>query len=234
MTILELSRIDAELTLRQAALFRGVSPEATEALCAQFEYLHLGPSAVLLREGDPGDDLYIVLSGKVKLSRKSHLGRELLVSVLGPGEQFGELSVFDPGPRTATVIAVTHVHLARLPKRALETWIRQYPEIGLQLLHVLARRLRRTDNTVRDLIFVDVPGRLAKQLLQLAGRFGSPTGEALVVNHDLTQEELAQLVGASRETVNKALADFSQRGWIRVDGRSIAILNRERLARRAR
>ena len=103
-----------------------------------------------------------------------------------------------------------------------------------QLLRVVARRLRRTNTMLADLIFVDVPGRVAKQLLQLAQRFGSVDGGQLRVTHDLTQEELAQLVGASRETVNKALADFAQRGWLRLEGKSVVILDRERLARRAR
>ena len=99
---------------------------------------------------------------------------------------------------------------------------------------MLARRLRRTNNNLGDLIFTDVPGRVAKQLLQLVQRFGAQEGNALRVTHDLTQEEIAQLVGASRETVNKALADFSQRGWIRVEGKSVLILDPERLAKRAR
>ena len=99
---------------------------------------------------------------------------------------------------------------------------------------VLARRLRRTNNNLADLIFTDVPGRVAKQLLQLAQRFGTQEGGAMRVTHDLTQEEIAQLVGASRETVNKALADFAHRGWIRLEGKSVLICDSERLARRAR
>ena len=103
-----------------------------------------------------------------------------------------------------------------------------------QLLRVLARRLRRTNDALADLIFTDVPGRVAKNLLQMASRFGTRDGGVLRVTHDLTQEELAQLVGASRETVNKALADFASRGWLRLDGKSVIILDPERLARRAR
>ena len=99
---------------------------------------------------------------------------------------------------------------------------------------MLARRLRRTNDSLADLIFTDVPGRVAKNLLQMAGRFGTRDGGVLRVTHDLTQEEIAQLVGASRETVNKALADFASRGWLRLDGKSIIILDPERLARRAR
>jgi DNA-binding transcriptional regulator YiaG len=91
-----------------------------------------------------------------------------------------------------------------------------------------------TNNNLADLIFTDVPGRVAKQLLQLAQRFGTQEGGAMRVTHDLTQEEIAQLVGASRETVTKALADFAHRGWIRLEGKSVLICDSERLARRAR
>jgi CRP-like cAMP-binding protein len=99
---------------------------------------------------------------------------------------------------------------------------------------VLARRLRRTNNNLADLIFTDVPGRVAKQLLQLAQRFGTREDGAMRLTHDLTQEELAQLVGATRETMNKALADFAHRGWIQLEGKSLLICDSERLTMRAR
>jgi len=220
--------------LRRAGLFQGVDPADIEALGSQFDVFDAPRGTTLFNEGEPGDSLYIVLSGKVKLGRKSSDGRENLVAVMGPADQFGELSLFDPGPRTATAVVVTDARVARLPKAALTEWITERPQIALQLLRVVARRLRRTNTMLADLIFVDVPGRVAKQLLQLAQRFGSVDGGQLRVTHDLTQEELAQLVGASRETVNKALADFAQRGWLRLEGKSVVILDRERLARRAR
>ncbi len=220
--------------LRRAGLFQGVDPEAVEALSDEFEYIDAPRGSVLFTEGEPGESLYIVLAGKVKLGRRSSDGRENLVAVMGPSDQFGELSLFDPGPRTATATVVTDARLAKLPKGALQNWVQQRPQIAVQLLRVVARRLRRTNTMLADLIFVDVPGRVAKQLLQLAQRFGTVEGGNVRVTHDLTQEELAQLVGASRETVNKALADFASRGWLRLEGKSVVILDRERLARRAR
>ncbi len=220
--------------LRKAGLFQGVAPEEVEALGNQFEVIEAPRGTTLFQEGEPGDSLYIVLEGKVKLGRRSSDGRENLVAVMGPADQFGELSLFDPGPRTATAVVVTDARLARLPKQALQTWVQERPQIAIQLLHVIARRLRRTNTMLADLIFVDVPGRVAKQLLLLAQKFGSVDSGQLRVTHDLTQEELAQLVGASRETVNKALADFASRGWLRLEGKSVVILDRERLARRAR
>ena len=130
--------------------------------------------------------------------------------------------------------AVADVRLAKMPNTMLRPWITAHPEIGEQLLRVLARRLRRTNDALADLIFTDVPGRVAKALLGLSERFGTEEPDGLRVRHDLTQEELAQLVGASRETVNKALADFASRGWLRVDSRAVTILDADRLSRRAR
>ena len=220
--------------LAQSGLFQGLSEEAVEPVVSRLEMLTLPRGRVVFNEGEPGDSLYIVQTGKIKLSRRAPDGRENVLAVMGPSDQFGELSVFDPGPRTATATAVTDVKLARMPQSVLRPWIVAHPVVGERLLHVLARRLRRTNDSVADLIFTDVPGRVAKALLQMADRFGSRDSDGLKVKHDLTQEELAQLVGASRETVNKALADFASRGWLRLEPRSVIILDLERLKRRSR
>jgi CRP-like cAMP-binding protein len=211
-----------------------VEPAAAEALASTLEAVEFPRGHVVFGEGEPGDRLYIILAGKVKIGRKSADGRENLLSILGPSDMFGELSIFDPGPRTSTATTVTEVRAVTMDRPALRQWIATRPEIAEQLLRALARRLRRTNSMLADLIFTDVPGRVAKALLQLAQRFGSQEAGLLRVTHDLTQEEIAQYVGASRETVNKALADFAHRGWLRLEGKSVLIMDPERLARRAR
>jgi CRP-like cAMP-binding protein len=223
-----------EDVLSRAGLFRGVAAEARDALAATLHSADYSRGATVFAEGEQGDTLYIVLSGKVKVGRRAADGRENMLSVMGPSDMFGELSVFDPGPRTATATVLTDARLASLDQASLRPWIRDRPEIAEQLLRVLARRLRRTNDALADLIFTDVPGRVAKALLDLADRFGTQEADGVRVHHDLTQEELAQLVGASRETVNKALADFAGRGWMRVDSRAVTILDADRLQRRAR
>ena len=220
--------------LIRAGIFQGVEPHAAEVLAQTLEPVEFPRGHVIFSEGEPGDRLYIIGSGKVKIGRKSPDGRENLLMVAGPSDMFGELSIFDPGPRTSSATAVTEVRAYTMDRSALREWIGKRPEIAEQLLRVLARRLRRTNNMLADLIFTDVPGRVAKSLLQLARQFGSQESGLLRVTHDLTQEEIAQLVGASRETVNKALADFAHRGWLRLEGKSVLILDPERLARRAR
>jgi CRP-like cAMP-binding protein len=124
--------------------------------------------------------------------------------------------------------------LAELDKLHLEQWMLHRPEIGLQMLRVVSRRLRRTRADVADMIFLDVPARMAKLLLELASQFGVRDASGVRLTHGLTQAELAQLIGSSRETVNKSLSDFANRGWIRICPGSIVLVDLERLRRRPR
>ena len=224
---------NAEGVLKRAPLFDALDDEGARTLRRQMSEVKLSRGEHLFNEGDDGDALYVVLEGKMKLTRQAVDGRENLLSVIGPGEMFGELSLFDPRPRTSTASAVTDAVLVGLKHEALISWLQQHPEVSLHLLRALAQRLRRANDVTADLVFTDVPGRVAKNLLDLADRFGSKEADGLHVHHDLTQEELAQLVGASRETVNKALADFAARGWLQISARSVLILDAERLRKRA-
>ena len=220
--------------MRRAPLFAALDDDATESLRASMQQVQLVRAEVLFAEGDQGDRLYVILEGKIKLGRTKSDGRESLLAVLGPGEMFGELSLFDPGPRTATATSVGDSVLIGLGHEAIQPWLLQHPQVAFTLLNALARRLRRTNDSLADLVFSDVPGRVAKALLDLSTRFGRPTDGGVLVAHELTQEELAQLVGASRETVNKALADFAGRGWLRLEARAVVLLDSERLRHRSR
>jgi CRP-like cAMP-binding protein len=219
--------------LRNTPLFSALDIEAAKALQQSMVPQSIKKGNTLFQEGDPGDRLYVVTEGKIKLSHASGDGRESVLMVLGPGDMFGEISLFDPGPRTATASAVTDSKVLSLSNTDLIPWLAGRPEVAQSLLQALAHRLRRTNETMSDLVFADVPGRVAKALLELGEKFGTKTADGMYVHHDLTQEELAQLVGASRETVNKALADFASRGWLKLETRSVEILDIERLAKRA-
>jgi CRP/FNR family transcriptional regulator, cyclic AMP receptor protein len=225
---------NTEGVLRRAPLFDALDDDGARTLRRQMAEVKLHRGEHLFMEGDDGDALYVVIEGKMKLTRAAADGRENLLSVIGPGEMFGELSLFDPRPRTSSASAVTDAVLASLKNEALMPLLRERPEVSLHLLRALAQRWRRAADVTADLVFTDVPGRVAKNLLDLAERFGTQEPDGLHVHHDLTQEELAQLVGASRETVNKALADFAARGWLQISARSVLILDSERLRKRAR
>ena len=223
-----------ESIVRKAPLFTALEESAAISLHASMDSVKISKGSILFAEGDEGDHLYVILDGKIKLGTSSGDGRENLLSILGPGEMFGELSLFDPNPRTSTATAVTDAKLLSLGQAKLIPWLAENPKVALNLLASLAQRLRRTNEAVGDLVFSDVPGIVAKALIDLGERFGKQTDEGLLVNHDLTQEELAQLVGASRETVNKALADFAGRNWLKLDGRAVLITDLERLTKRSK
>lgn len=220
--------------LRETPLFEALTEEDARALRADTINVHLDRGEQLFSEGDTGDKLYIILAGKIKLTKAAPDGRENLLSVHGPGEMFGELSLFDPIPRTSSATAVTSADLAGLAHDDLRAFLSSRPEVAMHMLRGLAQRLRRLNEIKADLVFTDVPGRVAKALLDLSERFGMPTPAGIQVTHDLTQEELAQMVGASRETVNKALADFAARGWIQLAAKSVLLTDIDRLRKRAR
>jgi len=220
--------------INRAPLFAALDAEAAVALRASMSEVRARKGQVFFVEGEPGDRLYVIAEGKVTLGHSASDGRETLLAVLGPGEMFGELSLFDPGRRTATATALTDAVVLGLGRDSLRPWLTGRPEVAEKLLQALAQRLRRTEDAMADLVFSDVPGRVAKALLELSDKFGVFRDGELFVEHDMTQEELAQLVGASRETVNKALAEFVNRAWLRVEQRSVTILDVERLQRRAK
>src|SRR6266513_1425955 len=166
----------AEDVLSRAPLFEPLDDEGARALRAGVVDVQLARGDRLFDEGDAGDRLYVILDGKIKLTRAAPDGRENLLSVLGPGDMFGELSLFDPRPRTASATALTDTRLAAMAHDALRPWLTGRPEVAMHLLRALAQRLRRANDVMADLVFTDVPGRVARALLDLADRFGQPSG----------------------------------------------------------
>nr|CRL75388.1 Crp/Fnr family transcriptional regulator [Mycolicibacterium malmesburyense] len=225
---------DSEAVLARSAIMRGLEPADRAALVHRFSYDRFKPGQCIYHEGQCDPLLYIVVEGKVKIGWQSADFPEKLLGVLGPSEIFGAESMFDSGPRTGSATALTPVLVAVIDRDALHACIDGSPHIADQLMRLLARNLRRAEDLITDLNFTDVPGRIAKQLLHLAQRFGSRQDRQLRLDHGLTQAEIAQLVGASRESVNKALSEFVDRGWITVTGKSLVIHHAELLARRAR
>lgn len=219
--------------LANVELFKELTEEECADLAALMTETSLKRGESLFHEGDDGDRLYAVTDGKVKLSHTADDGRENLIAVLGPGEIIGELTLFDLGARSSTVTAIAATSLLSLSHKDMMEYLDSHPALAKSMLRELAKRLRNTNQQMADLVFSDVPGRVAKALLDLAERFGERTPEGIYVAHDLTQEELAHLVGASRETVNKSLADFTSRGWIRLEGRAVLLIQVQRLQRRA-
>jgi CRP/FNR family cyclic AMP-dependent transcriptional regulator len=208
-------------------LFAALPDDALADLRAQAQSRSYARNEVLFHQGDPASELFVVDRGRVAIAQRSGDGRESVAAVLDAGALFGELGLFDDSPRSAdarALIDTTVVVLGYEPVRAL---LRERPELLWVIVRMLVGRLRATDEALADAVFLDVPARTAKRLLDLAGnrdRFTLP----------VTQEELAGMVGASRERVNKAISLFTRLGWLAVEGRNqYRILDRVAMEDRA-
>ena len=214
-------------TLDQTDLFGALPADILDELRGRTELHKFRRGDTICRRGDDAAHLFIVFSGRVAVAARATDGRESVVAVLGPGAIFGELPLFDDGLRSADIRALTTVHLISIPFDDVREVLREHPEMLWAVVRILTRRLRATDEALADAMFLDVTGRTAKRLLELAGdqdEFRMP----------LTQEELAGMVGASRERVNKAIATFVKLGWLEIAGRTrYKILDREELDARA-
>ncbi len=223
-----------EALVRQSQLFRGVERGDVDAIIPSFSVRELRRRQDLFKQGDTEPlEIYVVLEGRLQVTRRTRTG-QARASLIGPGETIGELSVFDPGPRASTATALESLRAAALARETFLVWAVNRPYVAERLLRVLARRLRRSGDDALDLMFVDVGARTAKVLLDLAERFGQPHPQGIRVDHGLKQEELAQLVGSSRETVNKLLREFSDRGWVDQVRGTVVLREPDRLRARAR
>ena len=184
--------------------------------------------SVILFENDPGDSLFVVRAGRVKVVLIGEDGREVILGVLGVGQHFGELSLIDEQPRSAHVIAMEDATLIVLRREDFRKRVESSPSVAWQLLAELSRRLRRADDKIGGLVLLDVPGRIARLLLDLSEESG--TNE---IEKSLTHQTIAQMIGASRETVSRAMKEFQDAGWISVERRRISLANRGALEQRA-
>ena len=185
--------------------------------------------SVIVFEDDPGDALYLVARGQVKVVLIGEDGREVILSVLGEGNFFGEMSLIDEKPRSATVIAMVDSIVLVLRREDFQSRLRTSPEIAIALLRELSRRLRRADEKIGSLVLLDVNGRLADLILRLAEEEGGDQ-----ITKKLTHNVLAQMIGSSRETVSRTMRDFTERELVQVSRKEITILNRPLLERAAR
>jgi CRP/FNR family transcriptional regulator, cyclic AMP receptor protein len=219
-------------TLVKSELLRDLSPETVSQLASAARRRTYRRGEVIFHEGDAGDTLYVLESGTVKVVTDAESGNEALFSILGPGDCFGELSLIDGEPRSASVEALEAAECVILRRAEFMEVIRSHPPTMERLLMNLSARIRRITEMVADLAFLDLEGRLAKKLLQLADEHGQHVDGALEIELNLNQEELAAMVGATRSSVNRVLGWYEDQGAIERRGRRIAILDPDRLRRR--
>jgi CRP-like cAMP-binding protein len=219
--------------LLKAPIFDGLQLEDLDALRPAVRTRRFNRGAYLFREGDPGSHLYLVTRGQVKIGRVDERGGEVVFAIAGPGEIFGELSLFDPdGERTADAEALEPTECVVIGKAPLLRLMTAQPKALLRIIAMLSAYVRRKDASIGEAAFLDIPGRVATKLVELADARGRSTPDGVVIDLPLRQRTLAGMVGASRENVNRALRRFVRLGYIRQERGSITVLDRDRLASR--
>ena len=209
-------------------LFSGLNRPELDAFAELTRERSYPRGSVILFENDPGDSLFVVRSGRVKVVLIGEDGREVILGVLGVGQHFGELSLIDEQPRSAHVIAMEDASLIVLRREDFRKRVESSPTVAWSLLTELSQRLRRADDKIGGLVLLDVPGRIARLLLDLSEESGGPQ-----IEKSLTHQTIAQMIGASRETVSRAMKEFQDAGWITVDRRRISLADKTALEQRA-
>ena len=223
--------------LRKVSLFAGLSDQEFEVLADSLGKRTFGKGMIIFHKGSPGQTLYIIESGKVRIFILSESGQEISVNIYGPSDVFGELSLLDGLPRSAGAVAVERTVTYTLHRDDFLRHLEAYPRMAKSIMEVLSTRLRYTTIYAESLSFLDVYGRVAAKLLELADRYGlrndgEDGSDGIEINLRLTQAELATWVAATRESVNKVLGTFRDQGLIQVEGQRITILDMPGLRRR--
>ncbi|MBX3175197.1 MAG: Crp/Fnr family transcriptional regulator [Gemmatimonadaceae bacterium] len=214
--------------LATVPLFKTLAPAEVANFATMAREKTYPKGSVILFEDDPGDSLFVVRAGRVKVVLVAEDGREVILGILGVGEHFGELSLIDDQPRSAHVVAMEDSTLLVLRREDFRRRVEQSPQVAWALLIELSRRLRRADDKIGSLVLLDVPGRIARVILDAAAEGGSDE-----IAKPLTHQTIAHVIGASRETVSRAMRDFVEAGWITTEKRRIRIADRAGLEKRS-
>ncbi len=222
----------AAATLRAVPFLAPLPADEIAALAREARSRQYRAGATIFYRDDPGSTLHVIHRGRVKLVLASPEGREVTVGVLGPGAFFWEMALIDGGPRSATAVALEAVETVTLDRAVFLATLERRPTAALALLTILGERLRRTDELLQDVLFLDLPARLAKHLLALADAHGVAAPGGVRLDLRLSQGELAALVGATRESVNRCLNAFAERDILALDRDALTIRKPEELRRR--
>jgi CRP/FNR family transcriptional regulator, cyclic AMP receptor protein len=220
---------DKRRLLASVPLFGSLEERALDALLAVTTTKRLAPREELFHKGDPGEQLYVVMSGRLKAKAEGVDGKEVIFSLMGPREVIGEIALLDSNPRSATVEAIEASELLALHRRDFLVVLERHPKVAIRLAGILAERLRKLSDLTEDTAFLTLPSRLAKKLLSLAESDGVPTPEGTRIRIRLPQSELGELVSTSRESVNKLLRAWVQEGVVGVDHGFITLRKRRSL-----
>jgi CRP/FNR family cyclic AMP-dependent transcriptional regulator len=222
-------------SLTSIAFFGGLDAPALERLAASMRARRFRRGEVIFHIGDPGDALFIIVSGEVKISLPADTGEEAILATLLPGDVFGELALLDGAPRSASATAIVATETVVLPRDRFRELIATEAGVRDALLAAIAGELRRLTTHVEELHFLDITGRLAARLVRLAGEGGTPVAEGEIqLRTNLTQGDLAAMVGCTRQSVNKLLGQFTDDGLLRLERDGIVITDLDGLVAASR
>jgi CRP/FNR family transcriptional regulator, cyclic AMP receptor protein len=212
--------------LRQHPYFSDLEPEAFDQLCRYAKHTTLKRGATICSKGDPGNSLFAVISGTVKISTSSADGRSAIFNLIGPGEIFGEVALLDGLARTADATANTNCEVFVIDRREFIPFVKSQPALAMKFIELLCMRLRWTSDQVEQVILQNLPGRLASALIRLTEKHKlAPGGRTITV----TQQEISEMVGMTRESINKQLRAWAARNWVRLEHGAIVVLDAEAL-----
>ena len=212
--------------LRKHPIFCDLESEAFDQLCRYAKHTTLKRGATLFSKGDPGNSLCAVISGTVKMSISSPDGRSAIFNLIGPGEIFGEIAVLDGQSRTADATANTNCEIFVIDRREFLPFVRSHPALAMKFIELLCAKLRWTSDQVEQVILQNLPGRLASALIRLADKHKLAPGDRTIA---VTQQEISEMVGMTRESINKQLRVWATRKWVRLEHGAIVVLDAEPL-----
>jgi CRP-like cAMP-binding protein len=215
--------------VKKIPLFQDVSHDTLQRLVAAMEMKEIRRRQVLYLPGDPGTSVFFVNGGRVKISKVTPDGKELTLAYRGPGEIFGELVMVDGGPREEMAEATENALVSELDRVEFEKLVQREGIVAYRLTKIVAQRRRDVENKIEQLIFKDVNAKLAELLLKLANEYGIEDSRGTLVSLKITHQEMANLIGSTRETVSLTLSQFKKRGLIHIDGRKVILADREGL-----
>jgi len=208
--------------LRKHPMFCDLDPEALDQLCRYAKHSSLKRGATIVSKGDPGNSLIAVISGTVKISVSSPDGRSAILNLIGPGGTFGEVAVLDGLARTADATANTNCEIYVIDRRDFLPFVRSQPALAMKFIELLCTRLRWTSDQVEEVILQNLPGRLASALLRLTEKHKLAQGGRTIA---ITQQEISEMVGMTRESINKQLRAWATRNLVRLEHGAIVVLN---------
>ena len=215
--------MDTVALLQKVSIFQGLPAEVVADLAGRMRPRTAEAGTVIVGHEEIGDALYVIASGKVKVVLYGETGREIILSILRAGDFFGEMSLLDRQPRSANVVTVEDTELLTLDRDAFQTHLSAHPSTALAILAEMSRRLRRADEVIGNLALLDVYARVAGAIKELAQKQGEQVEGGLLIRERPTQQEIAGLIGTSRETVSRALNDFTRRGLLEMNGKQILV-----------